>query len=362
MSEIVPTEKINSWFYRIRNTEVILDRDLAELYEVETKTLKRKVRRNSKKFPSDFMFELTNQEFRNLRSQFRMSGWEGVRRPPMAFTEQGIIMLLRVLDYDRDSPFNTTHKHTPITETLFDVIKKTWDEAKNHLTPKQQHWCEMFLALKKPTSAAVARKLKISRSASNKIKLRLLKVLQPYYQKLKSKQENDELLEIIALKKQEHILDKPEYLEKRRGQNHYMHWRAEKVWHERLGLFLATGRIGEQIKTQQELQKLKHLPIRRMSIHKASPLSLWWLDRVKKEMLKENISYTETYKKLHAFYWKKWPKKATKGFDHLCRFCRCLLPLGEIVDGRKVTERRRYCSDSCKTYFKRHRLTSFKKY
>ena len=359
----MPEIMLTDWFYRIRNTKVMLDKDLAELYEVETKTLKRKVRRNSEKFPSDFMFELTNQEFRNLRSQFGISGWEGVRRPPMAFTEQGIAMLLSVLDYDRDSPFNITHKHAPITETPFDVIKKTYDEAKNHLTPKQQHWCEMFLALKKPTSAAVARKLNISRSASNRIKLRLLKVLQPYYQKLKSKQENDELLEIIALKNQEHILDKPEYLEKRRGQNHYMHWRAEKVWHERLGLFLATGRIGKQVKTRQELQKLKDLPIRFMSVHSASPLSLWWLARVKEEMLKDNISYTEAYKKLYVFYQEKWapPPDNTKSFDGRCRFCCCLLPLGEVVYVLKITKRRRYCSNQCKTYFKRHRLTPIKK-
>jgi hypothetical protein len=362
VSEIVPAEKITTWFYPIRNIKVMLDRDLAELYEIETKTLKRKVRRNSKKFPSDFMFELTDQEFRNLRSQFVMSGWEGVRRPPMAFTEQGIAMLLMVLNRDRNSPFNITRKHSPITETFFDVLKKNWDKAKNHLTPKQQHWCEMFLALKKPTPAAVARILNISRAASSKMKLRLLTVLLPYYQSFLDEQEDDKLLETITLKKQEHLLENPEYIERRRGQSHYMHWRAEKVYHERLGKSLTTGRIGKQVKNTLELQKLKDLPIRHTSTHKASPLSLWWVARVEEEMSQKNTDYTATYEKLYAFYWAKWPEKARKELDCLCRFCRSLLPLGEIVGGRKITKRRRYCSDSCKTYFKRHRLTSFKKY
>ena len=75
----------------------MLDSDLSELYEVETKQLKRAVRRNNKRFPNDFMFELTNTEFTNLRSQFGTSSWGGVRYAPMAFTEQGVAMLSSVL-------------------------------------------------------------------------------------------------------------------------------------------------------------------------------------------------------------------------------------------------------------------------
>ena len=101
MSEIVPAERITTKIYHIRNIKVMLDRDLAELYEVETRILKQAVRRNIKRFPSDFMFELTYQEFRNLRSQFVTSSWGGVRRPPMAFTEQGVAMLSSVLKSDR---------------------------------------------------------------------------------------------------------------------------------------------------------------------------------------------------------------------------------------------------------------------
>jgi len=70
----------------------MLDRDLAELYGVETKRLKEQVRRNIKRFPEDFMFELTKEELKNWRSQFATSRWGGPRYSPMAFTEQGVAM------------------------------------------------------------------------------------------------------------------------------------------------------------------------------------------------------------------------------------------------------------------------------
>jgi hypothetical protein len=79
----------------------MIDRDLAELYGVETKRLKEQVRRNISRFPEDFMFILTNQEVRNLRSQIATSSWGGTRYIPMAFTEQGVAMLSSVLKSDR---------------------------------------------------------------------------------------------------------------------------------------------------------------------------------------------------------------------------------------------------------------------
>src|ERR1700733_4790996 len=79
----------------------MIDRDLAELYDVETKQLKRQVRRNVDRFPEDFMFELTKEEFENLRSQIGTSSWGGVRYMPMAFTEQGVAMLSSVLNSAR---------------------------------------------------------------------------------------------------------------------------------------------------------------------------------------------------------------------------------------------------------------------
>jgi len=103
MNELVPVERIMGKIYLIRNTKVMLDRDLAELYGVETRALKQAVRRNIKRFPPDFMFELTKEEFANWRSQFVMSNADkmGLRHPPMAFTEQGVAMLSSVLKSDR---------------------------------------------------------------------------------------------------------------------------------------------------------------------------------------------------------------------------------------------------------------------
>jgi hypothetical protein len=75
----------------------MLDQDLAELYGVETKQLKRQVKRNIDRFPKDFMFELNAKEFENLRSQIGTSSWGGTRYMPMAFTEQGVAMLSSIL-------------------------------------------------------------------------------------------------------------------------------------------------------------------------------------------------------------------------------------------------------------------------
>jgi len=90
-----------SKIYLIGGRKVMLDMDLAELFGVETKQLKRAVRRNEKRFPPDFMFELSQDELENLRSQFGTSSWGGVRYLPMAFTEQGVAMLSSVLNSDR---------------------------------------------------------------------------------------------------------------------------------------------------------------------------------------------------------------------------------------------------------------------
>lgn len=83
----IPDEIIMDKIFLIRDKNVMLDADLAELYAVETKHLKRAVRRNIKRFPEDFMFELTPEEFKILRNQFGTSSWGGSRYPPMAFTK-----------------------------------------------------------------------------------------------------------------------------------------------------------------------------------------------------------------------------------------------------------------------------------
>ncbi len=91
---------IQNKIYEIRGQKVMLDSDLAELYEVETKVLNQGVKRNSTRFPEDFMFQLTDNEYINLKSQFvtsSLSNYGGVRKLPYVFTEQGVAMLSSVL-------------------------------------------------------------------------------------------------------------------------------------------------------------------------------------------------------------------------------------------------------------------------
>jgi hypothetical protein len=94
-------ELIKNSILDIRGKRVILDYELAKLYGIETKRLKESVRRNLRRFPEDFMFELSQEEWFNLRSQFASSSWRGKRYSPFAFTEQGVAMLSSVLNSDR---------------------------------------------------------------------------------------------------------------------------------------------------------------------------------------------------------------------------------------------------------------------
>lgn len=93
----IPDEKIASKIYLIRDRKVLLDEDLAELYGVETRRLNEQVKRNIARFPEDFMFKLTREEFKNLKSQIATSNRGGRRKLPNTFTEQGVAMLSGVL-------------------------------------------------------------------------------------------------------------------------------------------------------------------------------------------------------------------------------------------------------------------------
>jgi hypothetical protein len=95
MSDVIKTEDISPMIHWVRHEKVMLDRDLAALYGVETRALKQAVRRNAERFPNDFMFVLSKEEFEDWRSQVVMSkaDRQGLRHPPMAFTEQGVAML-----------------------------------------------------------------------------------------------------------------------------------------------------------------------------------------------------------------------------------------------------------------------------
>jgi hypothetical protein len=97
IKQLRPIEIIEKRIYLVRGHKVMLDQDLAEIYEVETKVLNQAVSRNLDRFPEDFMFRLTGEEFSMLRSQVVTSSWGGRRYPPYAFTEQGVSMLSSVL-------------------------------------------------------------------------------------------------------------------------------------------------------------------------------------------------------------------------------------------------------------------------
>ena len=94
-------ETVLDKIYVIRNQKVVLDRDLAQLYGIETKRLNEAVKRNLSRFPEDFMFQLNSYEFENLKSQFATSSWGGNRKLPYAFTEHGILMLSSVIHSDQ---------------------------------------------------------------------------------------------------------------------------------------------------------------------------------------------------------------------------------------------------------------------
>ena len=97
----LPAEVIEKKILLIRGHKVMLDRDLAELYGVETKNLNKAVTRNINRFPEDFMFQLTGDEFADLKFHFGTSSWGGTRKLPRAFTQEGIAMLSGILKSDR---------------------------------------------------------------------------------------------------------------------------------------------------------------------------------------------------------------------------------------------------------------------
>ncbi|MBU1091315.1 ORF6N domain-containing protein [Patescibacteria group bacterium] len=108
----MPHENIIDRIFIIRGKKVMVDRDLANLYGVETRTLNQAVRRNDKRFPSDFMFQMNKQEFENWKSQIVISNKEkmGLRKHPLVFTELGVAMLSSVLNSERAIHVNWVSK------------------------------------------------------------------------------------------------------------------------------------------------------------------------------------------------------------------------------------------------------------
>lgn len=127
----IPDEIIMDKIYFIRGQKIMLDRDLAELYGVETKRLKEAVRRNISRFPEDFMFEMTKEEFENWRTQFASSKEEfkGLRYAPFCFSEQGVTMLSCVLNSERAIAVNIQiirifHRMREMISTHKDILLK----------------------------------------------------------------------------------------------------------------------------------------------------------------------------------------------------------------------------------------------
>ncbi len=95
---LIPRERIEQRIYFLRGEKVLLSTDLARLYQVPSRALVQAVKRNGSRFPKDFMFQLTSEEFQDLKSQIVTSSWGGIRRAtPYAFTEHGVAMLSSVL-------------------------------------------------------------------------------------------------------------------------------------------------------------------------------------------------------------------------------------------------------------------------
>lgn len=129
--QILPDETIISKIYMIRGRKVMIDRDLAELYDVETRVLNQAVRRNEKRFPEDFMFQMTKEEMEDWKSQIVISNSEkmGLRKPPLVFTEQGVAMLSSVLNSDRAIMVNIQimrvfTKMRELVETHKEILQK----------------------------------------------------------------------------------------------------------------------------------------------------------------------------------------------------------------------------------------------
>jgi phage regulator Rha-like protein len=156
----IPDEVIMNKIYLIRGKKVMLDRDLADLYEIETKQLKRAVKRNISRFPDDFMFELTMEELENWRYQFGTSNREtmGLRIPPYVFTEHGVIMLASVLKSERAIQVNIRivrifTKMREILNSQKDLIYRL-EKIEQKLAENDKHILLIFEYLSKTVSIA----------------------------------------------------------------------------------------------------------------------------------------------------------------------------------------------------------------
>lgn len=148
--KLIPTEIIRRKILLIRGKKVMLDRDLAALYDVETRHLTRQVRRNKDRFPEEFVLILTRQEIANLKRHFGTSSWGGSRKPPFAFTEHGILMLSSVLNSNRAIHVNIQIMKTFIQLREMLTNQKELKQKIEEMEKKYDHQFQIvFRAIKK---------------------------------------------------------------------------------------------------------------------------------------------------------------------------------------------------------------------
>lgn len=171
--DMLPNEnQVLAKIYLIRDQKVMIDEDLAELYQVETKRLNEQVKRNRERFPKDFMFQLSEEELQNLKSQFATSRWGGRRTLPYAFTEHGVLMLSSVLNNQTAIQVNIQimRVYTKMREVILsqkDVLLKLESLEKNlihnnRVISKQDHDIELiFETLRQLINPAYPKRNKI---------------------------------------------------------------------------------------------------------------------------------------------------------------------------------------------------------
>ncbi|WP_152269078.1 ORF6N domain-containing protein [Agriterribacter humi] len=148
----ITTNEIVDKIYVVRGVKVMLDKDLAEMYGVETRVLNQAVQRNLSRFPYDFMFQLTEDEFKNLISQFVISSWGGTRKMPYAFTEHGVAMLSSVLRSEQAIQVNIriVRVYTRMRQLILDN-KELWlkiEKIEQSLAKKDEEVQAIFKVLK----------------------------------------------------------------------------------------------------------------------------------------------------------------------------------------------------------------------
>ena len=152
LASVITEQFIVNKIYFIRGQKVMLDEDLADLYQVETKRLNEQVKRNSERFPEDFMFQLTTEEYEYLKSQIATSNWGGRRKLPFAFSEQGVAMLSSVLNSSIAINVNIRiiRVFTKMREIMFtnkDVLLKL-EQLEKEVTKNKHDVTLIFQALK----------------------------------------------------------------------------------------------------------------------------------------------------------------------------------------------------------------------